>query len=67
MVAGLVLIGAGWALSLSTLGIALFALGAIALATGIVGWCPAYSLFRISTRKVPTEPCANCETDVHRF
>ena len=26
-------------------------IGAIAFVTGLVGWCPAYSLFRWSTRK----------------
>ena len=26
-------------------------IGAIAFVTGLVGWCPAYTLFRFSTRK----------------
>ena len=26
-------------------------IGAIAFVTGLVGWCPAYSLLRLSTRK----------------
>ena len=26
-------------------------LGAIALVTGLVGWCPAYALFGVSTKK----------------
>ena len=26
-------------------------IGAIAFVTGLVGWCPAYALFRLSTRK----------------
>jgi hypothetical protein len=27
------------------------AIGAIALLTGLVGWCPAYALFDVSTKK----------------
>jgi hypothetical protein len=40
-----VLVGAG-----SIGGIALFALAAIMLATGAVGFCPLYALFRFDTR-----------------
>jgi len=65
MLAGVLLIAAGWALSLNTLGIVLVAIGAIALGTGIVGWCPAYSLFGISTMKTPAGHCPNCETEHH--
>ena len=31
--------------------IALLVLGAIAFVTGLVGWCPAYALFEVSTKK----------------
>ena len=65
MLAGVLLIAAGRALSLNTLGIVLVAIGAIALGTGIVGWCPAYSLFGISTMKTPAGHCPNCETEHH--
>jgi hypothetical protein len=65
MLAGIVLVGAGWMLALNTLGVALFAIGAIALGTGIVGWCPAYTLFGISTVKTPVAHCPNCETERH--
>jgi hypothetical protein len=51
MLAGIVLVVAGWVLALNTPGVALFAIGAIALGTAIVGWCPAYTLFGISTVK----------------
>ena len=34
-----------------TLGIVLVILGAIALITGIVGFCPLYKLFKFSTKK----------------
>jgi len=66
MVAGMVLVGAGWMLALHTLGVALVAMGAIALGTGIAGWCPAYTLFGISTVKTPAGHCPHCETEHHR-
>ena len=65
MLAGIVLVGAGWMLALNTLGVALFVIGAIALGTGIVGWCPAYTLFGISTVKTPAGHCPNCDTEQH--
>lgn len=30
-------------------------LGAIFLATGIVGWCPLYAIFRVDTRRQPVD------------
>jgi hypothetical protein len=65
MLAGIVLVVAGWMLALNTLGVALFAIGAIALGTGIVGWCPAYTLFGISTVKTPAGHCPNCDIEHH--
>ena len=65
MLGGLLLLSAGWALSFNVLGIVLVAVGAIALATGIAGWCPAYTLFGISTLKTPAGHCSNCATE-HR-
>lgn len=53
MLAGLLLLAAAWMVSFHGLGIVLFAFGALALVTGLVGWCPAYSLFGISTLKTP--------------
>jgi hypothetical protein len=67
MLAGIVLVAAGRAVSLNAAGVALFVLGAIALGTGIAGWCPAYSLFGISTVKTPVGHCPNCETGHHQF
>ena len=64
MLAGILLLAAGWA-RLNAFGVALFLIGAIALGTGIVGWCPAYSLFGISTLKAPTGRCPNCDTGHH--
>jgi DUF2892 family protein len=65
MLAGVVLLVAGWMLALNALGVALFVVGAIALGTGIVGWCPAYTLFGISTVKMPAGHCPNCDTERH--
>ncbi len=66
MFAGILFVLAGWSLSLNTLGVVRVVIGAIALCTGIVGWCPAYSLFGISTVKTPVGHCPNCETEHHR-
>jgi Protein of unknown function (DUF2892) len=65
MLAGIVLVAAGGILALNTLGVALLAIGAIALGTGIVGWCPAYTLFGISTVKTPASHCPNCDAEHH--
>lgn len=46
IIVGLAIIGAGVALQ-SPWG----AVGAVPLFTGLVRWCPAYTLLRISTRK----------------
>ena len=53
---GMALLAAGWLLAFNTLGILLFAVGAVLFATGVSGWCPAYTLFHIST--VPSRPPA---------
>jgi hypothetical protein len=66
MLAGIVLVVAGSMLALNTLGVAFFAIGAIALGTGIVGWCPAYTLFGISTVKTPASHCQNRDTEQHQ-
>lgn len=34
-----------------TLGIVLLVLGALLMVTGVIGFCPAYALVKISTRK----------------
>jgi hypothetical protein len=66
MVAGVVLVVAGWMLAWNTLGVAVLAIGVIALGTGIVGWCPAYTLFGISTVKTPASHCPNCDAEHHQ-
>ncbi|HYU77902.1 MAG TPA: DUF2892 domain-containing protein [Vicinamibacterales bacterium] len=52
MLSGVLLLYAGWSgVVPGALGIVLILVGVVALATGIVGWCPAYSLIGVSTRK----------------
>ena len=65
MLVGIVLVVAGWMLALNTLGVALFAIGAIALGTGIVGWCPVYTLVGVSTVTTPAGHCPNCDSEHH--
>jgi hypothetical protein len=31
--------------------LASFAIGSVALLTALVGWCPAYAIFNVSTKK----------------
>jgi DUF2892 family protein len=59
---GVLLLGAGWSLVSGTLGMVLVGFGAVAIITGIAGWCPAYSVFGFSTRKVTSGHCRNCDT-----
>ena len=42
---------AAWVTWPAAISIVTLVIGAIALVTGLVGWCPAYALFGISTRK----------------
>jgi hypothetical protein len=52
VVAGLVLLYLGWGgVVTGTLGTVFQWLGFLPLLTGIVGFCPAYTLFRMSTKK----------------
>ena len=48
IVFGLLLILAGF-VSGGTWGIVLYVLAAVPLLTGLIGWCPLYSLFHIDT------------------
>ncbi len=53
VVLGGVLLYLGWAGVVGgTLGVVLQVLAFVPLVTGIVGWCPAYSLFHVATKKV---------------
>jgi hypothetical protein len=55
VVAGLVLLYLGWAGVVGgTLGIGFKILGFLPLVTGLVGYCPAYALFGISTCPRPS-------------
>ena len=67
MLGGILLLYAGWGGFVSgALGIVLMAAGAIALVTGIAGWCPAYTVVGASTRKAPAGHCPSCEAG-HRL
>jgi hypothetical protein len=49
---GLVLTGFGFAFVQGTIGIVVGAIGFVPLLTGLVGWCPIYTLLKIDTLKV---------------
>jgi hypothetical protein len=51
VLAALALGYAAWVTWLGTISIVSLVIGATALITGLAGWCPAYAIFRISTRK----------------
>ncbi len=52
MTAGLVLLWVAWTVASPVVSWAILAIALVALVTGIVGWCPAYAVFGISTRRV---------------
>jgi hypothetical protein len=51
IVVGLALGYAAWVTWPGTISIVSVLIGSIALVTGLAGWCPAYAMFRISTKK----------------
>lgn len=48
IVAGLLLILAGY-VSGGTWGVVLYVIAIVPLLTGLIGWCPLYSVFKINT------------------
>ncbi len=46
-------------------GVVLVAVGALALITGMAGWCPAYTACGISTRRISPTHCARCDAKQH--
>ena len=51
IIAGVVLLVLGWGeVVTGTFGTVLKVLGFVPLLTGLVGWCPLYALFHLSTR-----------------
>ena len=50
-VVGAILLVVGLVLVKGTIGIVLDVLGAILLVTGVVGFCPLYTLFRVNTSR----------------
>ena len=51
MLAAVALGYAAWITWPGTAAIVFLAIGAIAFVTGLVGWCPAYAVFDLSTKK----------------
>lgn len=51
VLAGIALVVVGFAVLGGTVGIVIGVIGLIPLATGLIGWCPLYSLFHLNTRK----------------
>ena len=64
LLAGITLLAAGTFVSGVT-AVILVGVGALALITGIGGWCPAYSVCGISTRTTRPAHCANCDAEQH--
>ena len=62
LLGGAVLAGLGWGGVLpAPLGLVATGVGAVVLATGIVGWCPAYTVFGLSTHGAATGHCSHCD------
>ena len=62
MFGGTALMAVGWSgVATGSFGIALTGVGGIALLTGLAGWCPAYSLFHLSTARSGAKRCAQCD------
>ena len=51
VLAGIALVVVGFAVLEGTAGIVVGVVGLIPLGTGLIGWCPLYSLFNLRTRK----------------
>ena len=63
MLAGIALLYAGWGGFASGLfSIVLVIGGIVALATGIVGWCPAYTALGFSTGRTTVGHCPHCDS-----
>jgi hypothetical protein len=57
VIAGVALLSLGWAGVVGgTLGLIFKVLGFLPLVTGLVGYCPVYSLLGVSTRARPPKP-----------
>ncbi|RPI56511.1 MAG: DUF2892 domain-containing protein [Acidobacteria bacterium] len=51
ILAGIALAYAAWLTWPATASVVFVVIGAIVFLTGLVGWCPAYALFGLSTKK----------------
>jgi len=51
VIVGIVLVVVGFAVLNGTVGIVVGVIGLIPLATGLIGWCPLYTVFNLKTKK----------------
>jgi hypothetical protein len=51
ILAGIALGYAAWITWPAVIGVVFLVIGAVVFVTGLVGWCPAYALFGVSTKK----------------
>ncbi len=58
VVLGVVLLIVGFGLMEAPAGIVVGVVAFVPLLTGLVGWCPLYSVFGFRTNKAPTETAA---------
>jgi hypothetical protein len=66
MVAGILLLSAGLGgFVTGATGLVVLGAGALLLATGILGWCPAYSALGLSTARAVDARCERCEGAHH--
>lgn len=67
LLGGVALAGLGWSgLLPAALGLVAMSVGAVMLVTGISGWCPAYTVFGLSTLGVATGHCSHCDAGQRR-
>ena len=59
---GILVSGVGADLTNEAVGVVLMVVGAIALFTGLAGWCPAYTAFGISTKSSSADGCPHRDT-----
>jgi len=64
MMGGLLLLAVGWSglVASGIPGLVLSVVGFVVLATGLVGWCPMYAMFGLSTRKSAGGHCPHCDS-----
>lgn len=58
VIAGVVLLVLGWVVIGGTVGTVIGVVAFVPLLTGLVGWCPLYSVLNIATKRGPREGSA---------